>query len=317
MNIQFEYPLFALLFMLPAALVAYFYARKIYGKIPHVRYPSVALHASASDGSFIVLREHVLLWLCALGLALFTLAAMNPVSVQELTSVNQYGTDIVLALDASRSMSARDFQPKNRFEAAKMILEDFIKKRKTDRLGIVLFGAQAHVQAPQTAEYEPLLDILRTLQLGDVDYRRTAIGSALAVSASRLLESKAKSRIIILITDGMDTAPEALRPLSAASAIKELGIRVYAVGIGNPRFEQIDFAVLEEIARMTNGKFYRAASARDLKLIMDDIDRLEKSFISRKKYRKVGEYSIYFVWAGFLTLFFALILEVIIWPVRP
>ena len=312
-NIYFEYPYFFFLFLLPFLLVLQFYIFKVYQKSTFILYPTPSLLSPNFFSEKI--RPHFIFWLHILGISLLILASTNPIARKEMVSVKQYGFDMVLALDASDSMLTPDFKPQSRFQASKMILEEFIKKRENDRIGLVVFGADAYIQAPQTMEYEPLLEILRSLSVGSVDPRRTAIGSALAISASRLLDSKAKNKIILLITDGVDTANK-VSPLAAAEAIEELEIRVYTIGIGNPYFTRVNFDVLKEIAEKTEGRFYRARSTRELQLQLNEIDQLEKSLLGSKKYQSRKEYTLTVIAWGIFFLLLAIFIDKVLWPRR-
>ncbi|MCQ2411209.1 MAG: VWA domain-containing protein, partial [Elusimicrobiaceae bacterium] len=193
------------------------------------------------------------------------------------------GIDIILLMDVSASMQKQDFYP-NRFVAAQNTALRFIAKRLNDRIGIVAFAQAALLQAPLTLDHEALEEYISSLYLGIVDPNFTAIGDGLAVAASHLKDSKAKSKVIILLTDG-DSNAGAIEPLMAAKAAAAYGIRVYTVGTAsapgqNPYAnaeDEINEALLLEIANATGGKFYRAKNEAELNQIYDTINELEKT----------------------------------------
>ena len=304
MNLQFEHAEFGFLFILPFSLIIYYYFNKVYNKPTYIKYSNINSYDNRFNSIFNNIKNHGLFALQIISLSFFIIASMSPFKSNEIVSVKKYGIDIVIALDASASMRLEDYAPKNRFEAAKIVLKDFVKKRKNDRIGLILFGEDAFIQAPQTGDYQALIDIIDSLYLGMIPYNKTAVGAALSVSASRVLKSKASSQIIILISDGEDTAYEKIRPLSAASAIKELGYKVYTIGIGsdNPRARNQDFSTLAQIAKETGGKFYKVQSTKQFQFQMSEIDRLEKSFIQNKKFTQTQEFTKYFFTIGMIFL---------------
>jgi len=240
-----------------------------------------------------------------LTVALGVVALAQPRLTHTETSVSASGVDIMVALDLSGSMEAMDFnlrgQDVNRLDMAREVLRDFIKKRPSDRIGIVAFAGRPYVAAPLTLDHDFLLQNLERLRLGAVrEYNSTAIGSALATAVNRLEHVPAKSRLVILMTDGQNNAGK-VPPLAAAEAAKALGIKVYTIGIGRqgqsyvlrqfmgrlirePVMVDIDEETLKQIADLTGGKYYRADNTERFRQIYDEIDRLEKTEVVIKKY---------------------------------
>lgn len=209
------------------------------------------------------------------------------------------GVDIVLALDASGSMKAEDFQPMNRLEVAKRAAVDFVEDRPNDRIGLVSFAGQAVTQAPLTLDHEAVANAIRRVEIGRLA-DGTAIGTALATAANRLRASEAKSKVAILLTDGVNNAGE-VDPITAAEAARALGVRVYTIGVGttgeapylldDPRFGRryvrvvvrIDEEALQEIADRTGGRYFRATDPQALAEVYDAIDRLERTPLSGRR----------------------------------
>ena len=225
-------------------------------------------------------------------LATLVVALARPQSAEQNTRTNTDGIDIMLALDVSGSMLARDFRP-DRLEAAKEVAGSFISDRYGDRIGLVVFAGEAFTQSPLTADQSTLLTLLGRVRSGLIE-DGTAIGNGLATAINRLRESDAKSKVIILLTDGVNNRGE-IAPVMAAEIAKEQGIRVYTIGVGsrgtaptpaidmfgNMTFVQakveIDEKTLQEIADATGGRYFRATDNEKLRAIDDEINRLEKS----------------------------------------
>lgn len=262
----------------------------------------------------------IILRSAALGLMLLALA--RPQSILEGTKTVSEGVDIVLALDTSTSMLGEDFRIAgrriNRFEVVRTVVKDFIAKRKDDRIGMVAFAARAYTVCPLTTDYAWLNENLDRVRIGMIE-DATAIGSAIASSLNRLRTSKTKSRIVILITDGVNNAGT-ISPITAAEAAAALKIKIYTIGVGTKGLVpypfkdiygrtvyqnipiEIDEDILKRIADMTGGKYYLASDTETLKRIYDDIDRLEKSNIEHLGYREYGELFYYFLIPGLLLL---------------
>jgi Ca-activated chloride channel family protein len=257
-----------------------------------------------------------------LGLVLFLVALSGPQSVLEQSDITTEGIDIVLAVDCSGSMAAEDFtingQRMNRLEVIKNVVEEFIAARHSDRLGFIAFSAKAYTICPLTTDYSWLITNLARVRLGMMQ-DGTAIGSAIASGVGRLKNSKAKSKIMILLTDGINNAGS-IDPLTAAHAAAALGIKVYTIGAGTKGvapfpardfFGQtvyqniqidIDEDTLKEIARLTNAKYFRATDTDSLRKVYKEIDNLEKTKIEEKGYKEYKELFVYFLAAGLLVL---------------
>lgn len=207
------------------------------------------------------------------------------------------GIDIVLSMDISQSMLALDFKP-NRLEAAKKVAKSFVDKRPSDRIGLVVYEGESYTACALTSDHESLLKRFDHLQSGKIE-GGTAIGMGIATGINRLRESEAKSKVIILLTDGENNAGK-IHPITAAGYAKELGIRVYTIGIGttgrvrmpgggffgNFIDSKLDENMLKEIAQKTGGNYYRAKNNSQLQAIYEEIDTLEKSKINTIKYKK-------------------------------
>jgi Ca-activated chloride channel family protein len=215
------------------------------------------------------------------------------------------GVDIIVALDASGSMAAEDFEPKNRLFVAKLVVRQFVEGLRHDRVGLVVFAGKAFTRCPLTLDYGVLLNILEDVQLGTIE-DGTAIGNALTTALNRLRESKAKSKVIILVTDGVNNRGE-IQPLDAARMAQALGAKIYTVGVGSrgtARFPvndptygkiymnlpvEIDEASLTRIAETTGGFYYRATDRPSLERIFQEIARLEKTKIEVKNFTHYNE----------------------------
>jgi Ca-activated chloride channel homolog len=262
--------------------------------------------------------RHLPFILRLLALALFIVALARPQSFTSGENVYSEGIDIAMVLDISSSMLAEDFSP-NRLEASKTVINNFISDRLSDRIGLVVFSREAFTQCPLTIDYNVLNELLREVKSGMIE-DGTAIGNAIANGVNRLKESTSKSKIIILVTDGVNNAGE-VNPLSAAEIAKKFGVRVYTIGVGTlgeapypvktafgTRYQmvpvEIDEALLKKIAAETNGKYYRAVNNKKLEEIYKEIDALEKTKVEVTSYRSAKELFYSWLGAGFLLLLF-------------
>ncbi|HEV2694381.1 MAG TPA: VWA domain-containing protein [Verrucomicrobiae bacterium] len=268
-------------------------------------------------------------WLRWLALALFIVALTQPRHVKSTTEVKASGVDIVAALDMSGSMISEDFVVKgervNRFNMARSVLKGFIDKRPDDRIGLVLFAAQAFIATPLTLDHDYLQENLDRLEIGAINENATAIGDGLGTAINRLRDLKAKSKIVILMTDGQNNSGK-LDPLLAAQAAASLKVKVYTVGIGMrgeapmPTHDMfgrkgyqmvpvdVDEDTLKKIADTTGGKYYRADNAERFQQIYAEIDKLEKTDASVRKYTQFQELFPWFVAAGLAVLLLELVL---------
>ena len=256
---------------------------------------------------------------CA-AVALLIVALARPQSVDEGSTSNTEGIDIVLAIDISTSMLAQDLQP-DRIQAAKQVAGNFITDRPGDRIGLVAFAGEAFTQSPLTTDQGTLQTLLGRLRSGVVE-DGTAIGNGLATAINRLRESEAKSKVIILLTDGVNNRGE-IAPLTAAEIAKAQGIRVYTIGVGTegmapyPAVDiygtptggtvmakvEIDEKTLRSIAEMTGGEYFRATDKAKLKAIYDQINQLEKSKVEVTEHVTYHEQYLLWALAGLLLLF--------------
>lgn len=267
--------------------------------------------------------RHVVFVLQLAVLALIITCLARPQSSDSWQNQTIEGIDIMIALDMSSSMLARDFQP-NRLEAAKTVATEFISGRLYDRIGLVVFSAESFTQCPLTTDRAVLINLFQNLQSGLLE-DGTAIGLGLANAVSRLKESEAKSRVIILLTDGENNRGE-IAPITAAEIAKTFGIRVYTIGVGTigmaPYPVQTPFGVqmrdvevkidektLQEIANITDGKYFRATNNRTLVEVYKEIDRLERSKIENKEFSKKNEEYRRYALGALALLLMALILQ--------
>lgn len=238
-------------------------------------------------------------------IVLLIVALARPQSSKGDELITTEGIDIILTLDVSGSMQAEDFDP-NRLEAAKKVAADFIRGRKNDRIGLVVFAGHSVTQAPLTLDYGVLLSLLDRVQIGILQEDGTAIGMAIANSVNRLRNSQAKSKVIILLTDGVNNRGE-IDPLTAANLAKAMGLKIYTIGAGSkgrayvtindpifgkrrvPIQADLDEETLQKVAKMTGGKYFRATDAESLANIYTEIEQLEKSQIDVKQYKEYVE----------------------------
>jgi Ca-activated chloride channel family protein len=271
----------------------------------------------------VTLRErmqHIPISLRMLAIAAFIVALARPQSVSDKQNISTEGIDIVLELDISGSMLAEDFIP-NRIEAAKQVASEFIDGRMNDRIGLVVFSGESFTQCPLTTDYPVLKNLLNDVKNGMIA-DGTAIGLAIANGVNRLKDSKAKSKVMILLTDGVNNRGE-IDPITAARIAATYGIRIYTVGVGGhgeaPYPMQtplgirrqlipvdLDEKTLTEVAEMTGGKYYRATDNRKLKAIYKEIDQLEKTKIEVTAYKRYSE-----LYGGWMLFgFIAVLIEV-------
>lgn len=249
-------------------------------------------------------------------LTLLIIALARPQTELSEESVYAEGIDICVVLDVSGSMLAKDFEP-NRLEAAKVITKEFITGRENDRIGLVIFAKEAFTQCPLTVDHNAVVSLLDEIQSGFLE-DGTAIGNALASGVNRLKDSESKSKVIILLTDGVNNAGE-IDPNSAAEIAGQFGVRVYTVGVGTmgeapydipgPLGMQrqmvpveIDEPLLQKIATGTGGKYFRATDNQKLESIYQEIDRLERTRIEVSSFKRKSEKFIFFASAGLILL---------------
>lgn len=289
---KFASPYFLLL--IPIIIYLFFRKQKVKGiKIPDIK-PLKEFRLKSKKyliGKILILFS----------LILMCIALARPQIISENKIIKKEGIDIVVALDLSQSMLQRDFKP-NRLETAKKLLEEFINKRVNDRISLVVFGGDAYTKVPLTFDHNVVKDITSKLTTDDItSNNRTAIGMGLGVSLNRLKDSEAKSKVIILMTDGENNSGE-MSPMGASEIAKELGIKIYTIGIGAREIQirvpfghttvkntELDENLLKNIASTTGGEYFRAGSEKEFQEIFNRIDSLEKTKIDGRSYYEKDE----------------------------
>lgn len=258
-----------------------------------------------------------------LAITLLIIVVARPTLSNSIRNETTEGIDIVLAMDISGTMLAEDLRP-NRLEAAKRVATEFIVERPNDNIGLVVFAGESFTQCPLTTDHAVLVNLFSGIKYGIIE-DGTAIGMGLANAVSRIKDSKAKSKVIILLTDGSNNAGE-IAPLTAAEIAKTFGVRVYTIGVGTRgmarypiqtpvgiRYQDmpvdIDEDMLRQIANMTGGRYFRATDNENLKAIYTEIDQMEKTKIAVKEYKKKTEIYLPFAVVAFLFLVAELILK--------
>jgi Ca-activated chloride channel family protein len=302
-DVLFAYPLFLHGLWLILLFTAIYVFNAIKRK-PLVQLPSLSgfFHSKLS---WKVRLRHLPFVLRMLAFSLFVVSLARPQSKSSWQDLHTEGIDIMMGIDVSASMLAKDLKP-NRLEAAKNVATDFIANRPDDRLGLVIFSGESFTQCPLTSDHSVLVNLFSQVRTGVLE-DGTAIGMGLASAINRLKDSKAKSKVVILLTDGVNNAG-AVSPLLAAELAKPYNIRVYTIGVGSrgsayapvrvyPNGEyiydyvkvEIDEKVLNQIASLTGGKYFRATNNNSLKKIYAEIDKMEKTIVEEKQYSKRTE----------------------------
>ena len=246
--------------------------------------------------------QHLLSVMRLLVIILVIVALARPQAGQDREVIRGEGVDIALALDISGSMAQEDFGERTRLEAVQEVIANFVEGREFDRIGLVVFARNAFIQSPPTLDYAVLTELLNEVKLADElgIQDGTAIGMGIANAASMIRDSKTKSKIIILLTDGFNNSGQ-IDPLTAAQAAKALGIKVYTIGAGLPELRRLASSssfrgdVLEEIAALTEGRYFQADDTEALQDIYDEIDALEKSEVEVRVYTQYRELAIWFL----------------------
>ena len=286
----FEYPGLLWMMVVPVLLVLHYIWIELSGRRPHMRV-STSVPWTLKGHSLMSFLRHVPFLLRIMALVLIIVAIARPRSSQDMERVDTEGIDIILAMDVSTSMLARDFTP-DRINASKDIAIEFISQRPSDRMGIVVFAGESFTQCPLTTDRATLINMMKEVQT-DLIEDGTAIGNGLATAVARMKDSDAKSRVVILLTDGVNNRGE-ISPQMAAEIAKTYGIRVYTIGVGangmapypvmtpwgvevqNVKVE-IDEALLSEIADATGGRYFRATDNTELAEIYSEINKMEKA----------------------------------------
>ncbi len=314
-NITFLHPsFFWLLLILPAYIAWYIWKQKSMQASLQI---STLKGFSKAPVSIKVYLRHLLFAFRVLSIIFLIIVLARPQSSNSFRDEKVEGIDIMMALDISGSMLAEDFKP-NRLEAAKDVAMEFIKGRNNDKIGLVIYAAESFTQCPLTTDHNVLQNLFRDIKLGLIE-DGTAIGMGLATAVQRIKDSEAKSKVIILLTDGMNNRGE-IAPMTAAEIAKTFGVRVYTIGVGTigmapypmqtvfgkeyQKVEvKIDEELLENIASMTGGQYFRATDKQKLNEIYAEIDQLEKTRFEVREYTKRKEEYLWFAaLAGFFLL---------------
>lgn len=286
----FEYPHLLWLLVIPALLIVHYIYLELCGRRPHLRVSDIR-YWKAGGRSVLSYMRHAPMLLRTVALSMIIIAIARPRSSSKMDKIDTEGIDIVLAMDVSTSMLARDFTP-DRISAAKDIAIEFISQRPSDRIGIVVFAGESYTQCPLTTDRATLINLMKEIQTGLID-DGTAIGNGLATAVARMQGSDAKSRVVILLTDGVNNRGE-ITPQTAADIAKTYGIRVYTIGVGangtapypviTPWGVQmqdveveIDEDLLKGIAETTGGRYFRATDNTKLSEIYSEINKMEKA----------------------------------------
>ncbi len=327
MNFQFASPWMLGLLLLVGLLAAWRFLNRRQSQPAAMQYAPADLIRDLPRSWRVVWRP-ITTGLRLVAIALVVLALARPQIVQGRETIKGEGVDIALALDISGSMASLDFQPDNRLQAAKQVIDDFIDERPYDRIGLVIFSNEAFAQSPLTLDHNMVSRSLEQVELatelGLED--GTAIGLGLANAANMLTNSDADSKVAILLTDGVNNSGQ-IDPLTAAEAAKALGIKVYTIGAGRPgqvpfpaqdmfgntqivyQESQIDEATLQQVADITGGKYYRAEDTRGLRAIYDEINHLEKSKVEIEVFNQYFELFAWFLIPALLLLLLELTLR--------
>ncbi len=311
--------LFLLLLLIPL-IVGYVLSRKKSDASLQVSDTAVYTYAPKSYKNYLI---HAPFILRILALALLIMVLARPQTTNSWQNSEIEGIDIMLAIDVSTSMLAEDLKP-NRLEAAKQVAAEFINGRPNDNIGITLFAGESFTQCPLTVDHTVLLNLIKDVNCGLIE-DGTAVGMGIANAVSRLKDSKAKSKVVIMLTDGTNNRGE-ISPLTAAEIAKSFGIRVYTIGVGTNGMApypyqvagtvqyvnlpvEIDEKTLSEIASTTQGNYFRATSNSKLEEVYQEIDKLEKTKLNVRQFSKRDEKYEWFALAAFLCILLEVLLR--------
>ncbi|PIP55182.1 MAG: aerotolerance regulator BatA [Bacteroidetes bacterium CG23_combo_of_CG06-09_8_20_14_all_32_9] len=317
----FAYPRFLLLLVLIIPMIVW-YILKQKKTVPTIQLSTLQGFGKAKT-SFKNILKHIIFAFRIICFSFLVLALARPQSTNNWQNVSTEGIDIIISLDISGSMLAQDFHP-DRLEAGKTIAAEFINNRPNDRMGLVVFSGKSFTQCPLTTDHAVLINLFKGIKFGLIE-DGTAIGEGIATAINRIKDSNAKSKIIILLTDGVNNSGS-IAPITAAEIAKTYGIRIYTIGVGSlgqapypvptafgTQMQmikvEIDEPALKQIAQMTDGKYFRATNNEKLREIYKEIDKLEKTKIAVKEYRKYKEEFLPFVLLAALSLFLELFLK--------
>jgi Ca-activated chloride channel family protein len=300
-RITFAEPVFLYLLAIVPAIVV-FYVLKQHKASASLRMPGL----SSFEGTGYTFRHylrHILFALRVAAITLLIIVLARPQATNKFQDITTEGIDIVLTLDISGSMLARDFKP-DRLEASKNVVTEFISGRPYDRMGLVVFSGESFTQCPLTTDHAVLINLMRDIESGMIE-DGTAIGNGLATAVNRIKDSDAKSKVIILLTDGVNNRGD-IAPATAADIAKTFGIRVYTIGVGTRGMApypvqtpfglqyqnmpvEIDEGILKEISQVTGGMYFRATDNDKLLQVYNEIDKLEKSKIDVRQFSRKDE----------------------------
>jgi len=320
-DVTFKYS-FILYFLAIIPIMMFWYWKRNKKMTPDITFSSLKIFNEIKP----TIKEklvHLPFVLRLIAVALLIIALARPQSFATGENVYTEGIDIAVVLDISGSMLAEDFKP-NRLEAAKDVIDEFIAGRTSDKIGLVVFSGKSFTQCPLTIDYSVLRNLLGEIKSGMIE-DGTAIGLAIANGVNRLKDSKAKSKILILLTDGVNNAGE-IDPITAANIAQTFGIRIYTVGVGtrgNAPYPfqtpfgvqyqmvpvEIDEAILQQVADITDGHYFRATDNKKLEEIYKEIDKMEKTRVEITSYRNAKELFYNWALAGLLLLFTEIVLS--------
>lgn len=321
--LRFQNPYFLILLIIVPILI-YLFFRKGYSKQGTIRFPNLNIIKKVNTGRA-GNAKIIIFILRIIALILIIIALARPQSGSKEEEVITEGIDIILAMDVSTSMRAEDFKPINRLQAAKIVASDFVKGRANDRIGMIVFAGNSFTQCPLTLDYSIVLKFLEEIETGMIE-DGTAIGMAIGTCVNRLKESKAKSKVIILLTDGRNNRGE-LDPITASYIAKTFDIKIYTIGAGklgealypvdDPIFGkryvrmpvEIDEYLLRKIASITNGKYFRATDEEKLSQIYKEISEMEKTEIKVKQYTRYSELMAFFINPALFLIFLEIFLS--------
>ncbi len=307
--LRFQYPYF-LIFLAIVPVLIYWFFRKGHFISGSIKFPNLNIVKKINTKR--AKHSKILLFIIRIAAIIFIILAIaRPQSGSREEEVITEGIDIILAMDVSTSMRAEDFKPKNRLQAAKIVAEDFINGRKNDRIGMVVFAGNSFTQCPLTLDYSIVIKFLSEIETGMIE-DGTAIGMAIGNCVNRLKDSRVKSKVVILLTDGRNNKGE-LDPVTASYIAETFDIKIYTIGAGkigealypvdDPIFGkryvrmpvEIDEDLLKRIADITKGKYFRAENEEKLNQIFQEISEMEKTEIKVKQFTRYSEMFAYFL----------------------
>ena len=321
--LRFQYSYFLLL-LIAVPILIYLFFRKDYSKRGTIRFPNLNIVKKVNTGR--AGKAKIIIFMFRIiAITLIIIALARPQSGSKEEEVITEGIDIILAMDVSTSMRAEDFKPIDRLQAAKIVASDFVKGRANDRIGMVVFAGNSFTQCPLTLDYSIVLKFLEEIETGMIE-DGTAIGMAIGNCVNRLKESKAKSKVVILLTDGRNNRGE-LDPITASYVAKAFNIKIYTIGAGklgealypidDPIFGkryvrmpvEIDEDLLRKIADITSGKYFRATDEEKLSRIYKEISEMEKTEIKVKQYTRYSELMTFFINPALFLIFLEIFLS--------